>query len=79
MKGDVPNSTIAVLLVLTILVSVVGTWTVLEKTKQIQVRDGPVTGAAIEGTTGSSITGNVVIDTDDYSEEEYDEELIEGE
>ncbi|HIH47127.1 TPA: hypothetical protein HA297_02420 [Candidatus Woesearchaeota archaeon] len=47
-KEDVSNSTIAVLLVLTILVSVVGTWTVLDKTKQKLDQNTAVTGLAVE-------------------------------
>ncbi len=79
MKSEVPNSTIAVLLVLTILVSVVGTWTVLEKTKDMQITDGPIAGAAVEGATGSAITGNIVVDTDENQEGDGSESEIEYE
>lgn len=47
-REDVSNSTIAVLLVLTILVSVVGTWTVLDKTKQKLDQENTLTGLAVE-------------------------------
>lgn len=47
-KEDVSNSTIAVLLVLTILVSVVGTWTVLDKTKQKLDQESALTGLAVQ-------------------------------
>jgi len=47
-KEDVSNSTIAVLLVLTILVSVVGTWTVLDRTKQKLNQNTAVTGLTVE-------------------------------
>ncbi len=47
-REDVSNSTIAVLLVLTILVSVVGTWTVLDKTKQKLDQENALTGLAVQ-------------------------------
>lgn len=47
-REDVSNSTIAVLLVLTILVSVVGTWTVLDKTKQKLDQENTLTGLVVE-------------------------------
>ena len=68
LKQDVSNSTIAVLLVLTILVSVVGTWTVLDKTKD-----------KLGNESGDAITGNVVADIDadweDPEDWEEDEEF----
>ena len=36
MTSDISNTTIAILLVLTILVSIVGTWTVLDAAKQVK-------------------------------------------
>ena len=48
-ERDVSNSTIAILLVLTILVSVVGTWTVLEKTKATVNLDGIQSAPSVSG------------------------------
>lgn len=67
-KAQVPNSTIAVLLVLAIMVSAIGTWTVLQKVKELNVNAGP-TGLAAQDTanpetdTAPLITGSVVDDT----------------
>jgi len=52
MANDIPKATIAVLLVLTILVSVIGTWTVLES---INAREAPL---AVERAVPTS-EGNV--------------------
>lgn len=70
LKQDVSNSTIAVLLVLTILVSVVGTWTVLDKTK-----------TKLNNESGDAITGNVVQDIpeDTFEDEDYEDDLEEEE
>ena len=68
-KAQVPNSTIAVLLVLAIMVSAIGTWTVLQKVKELNVNTGgTVTGLAAKDTdTGQSIpsiTGSAVDETE---------------
>lgn len=57
MKQEVSNSTIAVLLVLTILVSVIGTWTVLEKTSKNAA--DKAAGMQAES-SGDILTGSVV-------------------
>lgn len=49
MAEDIPKATIAVLLVLTILVSIIGTWTVLES---ISVKEA--TPLPVEKTVGAS-------------------------
>jgi len=68
-KAQVPNSTIAVLLVLAIMVSAIGTWTVLQKVKELNVNAGP-TGLTTQDTTNTEtdtaaplITGSVVDET----------------
>jgi len=53
MEKDIPKATIAVLLVLTILVSIIGTWTVLES---ISVKEA--TSLPAEKTAGAA-EGNV--------------------
>ncbi len=69
MKAQVPNSTIAVLLVLAIMVSAIGTWTVLQKVKDMNVNAGAgsVTGLAANtnaaDVTAPSITGSMVDET----------------
>ncbi|MDO8643013.1 MAG: hypothetical protein Q7R76_05560 [Candidatus Woesearchaeota archaeon] len=71
MKAQVPNSTIAVLLVLAIMVSAIGTWTVLQKVKDMNVNAevgaGSVTGLAANtnaaDATAPSITGSMVDET----------------
>ena len=68
LKEDVSNSTIAVLLVLTILVSVIGTWTVLDRTKN-----------QLGNESGDVIKGNIVADVDDWEEPETDWEEDEEE
>ncbi|PIN78825.1 hypothetical protein COY26_00910 [Candidatus Woesearchaeota archaeon CG_4_10_14_0_2_um_filter_33_10] len=50
MAKDIPKATIAVLLVLTILVSIIGTWTVLESISQ---------GEKIPGEMTSTSQGNI--------------------
>ncbi len=64
MKAQVPNATIAVLLVLAILVSAIGTWTVLQKVKDLNVNAGP-TGLAAKNTdpAAAAITGSAVDET----------------
>ncbi len=69
MKAQVPNSTIAVLLVLAIMVSAIGTWTVLQKVKDLNVNSGAgPTGLAAKNTGADTsvppITGGVVDDTE---------------
>lgn len=72
MKAQVPNSTIAVLLVLAIMVSAIGTWTVLQKVKELNVNAGP-TGLAAQDTTADttvpSITGSIVDETEPETNE----------
>lgn len=67
MKAQVPNATIAVLLVLAIMVSAIGTWTVLQKVKELNVNAGP-TGLAAQDTAADAtvplITGGVVDETE---------------
>ena len=68
-KAQVPNSTIAILLVLAIMVSAIGTWTVLQKVKELNVNAGP-TGLAAQDTaadtdvTAPLITGSAVDQTE---------------
>lgn len=71
-KAQVANSTIAVLLVLAIMVSAIGTWTVLQKVKEMNINaglnTGSVTGLAAKNTdTDTSmptITGSVIDKTE---------------
>ena len=66
-KAQVANSTIAVLLVLAIMVSAIGTWTVLQKVKELNLNAGPTGLAAQDTATDSTaplITGSVVDETE---------------
>ena len=49
MVRDIPKATIAVLLVLTILVSIIGTWTVLEAVSVKEATPVEKTVGAVEG------------------------------
>lgn len=74
MKAQVPNSTIAVLLVLAIMVSAIGTWTVLQKVKDLNVNSGAgPTGLAAKNTDADTgvppITGGVVDETEPETNE----------
>ena len=67
MTNDISNTTIAILLVLTILVSVIGTWTVLDAAKntgqaaprQRLITDAPAGG----GQVPLEIVGDTVLST----------------
>ncbi|OIO61788.1 hypothetical protein AUJ83_04155 [Candidatus Woesearchaeota archaeon CG1_02_33_12] len=50
MAKDIPKATIAVLLVLTILVSIIGTWTVLES---ISIKEATPAEKTVQATDGS--------------------------
>ena len=69
MRAQVANTTIAVLLVLAILVSAIGTWTVLQKVKELNVNAGiSPTGLAAKNidttdTATPPITGSLVDET----------------
>jgi len=56
MAKDIPKATIAVLLVLTILVSIIGTWTVLES---ISIKESSSFEKGV-GTTGGEVRLNII-------------------
>ena len=68
MAKDIPKATIAVLLVLTILVSIIGTWTVLES---ISIKEA----TPIEKTVPTS-EGNIRLSIEDPSEPKDDSSNI---
>ena len=56
MEKDIPKATIAVLLVLTILVSIIGTWTVLES---ISIKESSSFEKRVK-TTGGDVKLNII-------------------
>lgn len=78
MEQKVSNSTLAVLLILAIMVSVVGTWTVLEKTRQ-QITGQAVANQSFIEETAPSIAAPGMITGSAVDEEVYSQENNETE
>lgn len=73
MEQKVSNSTLAVLLILAIMVSVVGTWTVLEKTRQ-QITGQAVANQSFIEETIPAVAAPGMITGSTVNDEIYDQE-----
>jgi hypothetical protein len=69
-KMDLPRGVILVLVILSVIISILGSWTVMQESKRVQLMSGPqgtpvangkVSVTVLPSNAGSSVSGNVVI------------------